>query len=54
MHRSPDSQQHPLLARQDWDKVAKDRKPVYTAPSEAAATERFLEFSETWAASIRP
>ncbi|WP_078917785.1 IS256 family transposase, partial [Streptomyces sp. NRRL S-813] len=35
-------------ARQDWDKVAKDLKLVYTAPSEAAATERFLEFSEKW------
>ncbi|PKV82805.1 transposase-like protein [Streptomyces sp. TLI_146] len=35
-------------ARQDWDKLAKDLKPVYTAPSEAAATERFLEFSEKW------
>lgn len=35
-------------ARQDWDKMAKALKPVYTAPSEAAATERFLEFSETW------
>ncbi|MFF3489600.1 IS256 family transposase [Streptomyces sp. NPDC002701] len=36
-------------ARQDWDKVSKDLKPVYTAPSEAAATEQFLEFSEKWA-----
>ncbi|MFK4186966.1 IS256 family transposase [Streptomyces sparsogenes] len=36
------------VARQDWDKVARDLKPVYTAPSEAAATERFLEFSEKW------
>lgn len=36
------------VARQDWEKVAKDLKPVYTAPSEAAATERFLEFSEKW------
>ena len=35
-------------ARQDWDKVTKDLKPVFTAPSEAAATERFLEFSERW------
>jgi putative transposase len=34
--------------RQDWDKMAKDLRPVYTAPSEAAATERFLEFSEKW------
>lgn len=36
------------VARQGWDKVAKDLRPVYTAPSEAAATERFLEFSEKW------
>lgn len=36
------------VARQDWDKVARDLKPVYTAPSEAAATERFLEFPEKW------
>ncbi|MDH6436109.1 transposase-like protein [Streptomyces sp. SAI-144] len=35
-------------ARQDWDKVAKALKPVYTAPSEDAATERFLVFQETW------
>jgi putative transposase len=35
-------------ARQDWDKVAKALKPVYTAPSEDAATERFLEFQESW------
>ncbi len=36
------------VARQDWNKVARDLRPVYTAPSEAAATERFLEFSEKW------
>ncbi|WP_450373590.1 IS256 family transposase [Streptomyces phaeolivaceus] len=35
-------------ARQDWDKIAKALKPVYTAPSEDAATTRFLEFAETW------
>jgi transposase-like protein len=35
-------------ARQDWDKVAKVLKPVYTAPGEDAATERFLEFQEAW------
>lgn len=35
-------------ARQDWDKVAKALKPVYTAPSEDAAMERFLEFQEAW------
>lgn len=35
-------------ARQDWDKVAGALKPVYTAPSEDAATERFLKFQESW------
>ncbi|GAB3939181.1 IS256 family transposase [Micromonospora vulcania] len=35
-------------ARQDWDKIAKALRPVYTAPTEDAATERFLEFAETW------
>ena len=35
-------------ARQDWDKAAKALKPVCTAPSEDAATERFLEFQEPW------
>ncbi|MEV3923469.1 IS256 family transposase [Actinomadura coerulea] len=35
-------------ARQDWDKIAKALKPVYTAPTESAATERWLEFAETW------
>ena len=35
-------------ARQDWDKIAKKLKPVYTAPSEAAAAARFTEFQEDW------
>ena len=35
-------------ARQDWDKLAKDLRPVYTAPTEAAAAARFAEFTETW------
>ncbi|WP_329416861.1 IS256 family transposase [Streptomyces sp. NBC_00704] len=35
-------------ARQDWDKVAKALKPVYTAPTEEAALERFVEFTEAW------
>nr|WP_204293340.1 IS256 family transposase [Micromonospora gifhornensis] len=35
-------------ARQDWDKIAKALKPVYTAPTEDAATERFLEFTDAW------
>ncbi len=35
-------------ARQDWDKIAGALKPVYTGPTEDAATSRFLEFSEEW------
>jgi putative transposase len=34
--------------RQHYDAIAKALRPVYTAPTEAAATERFLEFAETW------
>lgn len=36
--------------RQHWDAIAKALKPVYTAPTESAAMERFLEFSEAWGA----
>jgi len=36
--------------RQHWDPIAKALKPVYTAPTEAAARERFGEFTETWGA----
>jgi transposase-like protein len=35
-------------ARQDWDKIAKALKPVYTASTAEAAEERFLEFQEAW------
>jgi putative transposase len=35
-------------ARQDWDNIARALKPVYTAPTEAAAMQRWLEFAETW------
>jgi putative transposase len=35
-------------ARQDWDKIAKALRPVYTAPTESAAMERWLEFAEAW------
>ena len=34
--------------RQHWDAIAKALRPVYTAPTEAAAMERFLEFVEAW------
>ena len=33
-------------ARQHWDAIAKALKPVYTAPAESAALERFMEFAE--------
>lgn len=35
-------------ARQYWDEMARDLRPVYTAPSKAAAKERFVEFSTKW------
>ena len=34
--------------RQHYDAIAKALRPVYTAATEAAATERFLEFCEVW------
>ena len=37
-------------SRKDWGAIARDLKPVYTAPTEAAALERFVEFSEKWEA----
>jgi len=35
-------------SRKDWAAIAKDLKPVYTAPSEQAALDRFAEFCEKW------
>ena len=37
-------------SRRYWDQIAKDIRPVYTAPSEAAAKERFVEFTAAWGA----
>ncbi|MEU0940923.1 IS256 family transposase [Embleya sp. NPDC005971] len=34
--------------RQDWDKIAKALKPVYQAPTEEAALERFVAFADEW------
>jgi transposase-like protein len=34
--------------RQHWAAIAKALKPVYTAATEAAAKERFVEFIEAW------
>jgi len=35
-------------SRRDWAGIAKDLKPVYTAPTEAAALDRFAEFAAAW------
>ncbi|MBT2532563.1 transposase [Arthrobacter sp. ISL-48] len=37
-----------FAARQYWDEMSRDLRPVYTAPSEAAAKERFVDFSGKW------
>jgi transposase-like protein len=34
--------------RQHWDAIAKALRPVYTAPTEAAAKARFDEFAQAW------
>ncbi|MDX2647625.1 IS256 family transposase [Streptomyces sp. PA03-1a] len=36
--------------RQDWDKISRALKPVYTAPTAKAAEDRFLDFQEQWGA----
>jgi putative transposase len=35
-------------SRKDWTAIAAALKPVYTAPSEQAALDRFAEFAATW------
>lgn len=35
-------------ARQDWDRIATDLRPIYTAVNEPVAKERFAEFAATW------
>ena len=35
-------------SKKDWGQIAKDLKPVYTAPNEAAALDRFAGFAEKW------
>jgi putative transposase len=37
-----------LASRADWDAMARDLRPVYIAPTEQAAKERFGEFAATW------
>ena len=38
-------------SRRDWEAIGKDLRPVYTAPTEAAAAARLEEFAETWGAA---
>jgi transposase-like protein len=35
-------------SKKDWAAIGRDLKPVYTAPSEAAALDRFAEFAAIW------
>lgn len=37
-----------FAARQHWEKMARDLRPVYTAANEADAKERFVEFTDIW------
>ncbi len=37
-------------SRRDWTAIACDLKPVYTAPTEQAALDRFADFCATWEA----
>jgi len=37
-----------FASRAYWDEMSRDLRPVYTAPSEAAARERFAEFDAKW------
>ena len=38
----------PVRRTQHWDAIAKALRPVYSAPTEAAARARFAEFTEVW------
>jgi len=37
-------------ARQDWDAIAKDLRPIYTAVTDTVAAERLEDFAEHWGA----
>jgi transposase-like protein len=48
MHRHLLRNSFKYASKKDWPQIAKDIKPVYTAPSEAAALDAFAEFSARW------
>lgn len=35
-------------SRKYWDQISRDMKPIYTAPTAAAARDRYEEFAEKW------
>jgi transposase-like protein len=35
-------------SKRDWPALARDLKPIYTAPSESAALEAFIALTDTW------
>lgn len=35
-------------SRRDWDALGKQLRPIYTAPTAAAAVDRFDEFAQAW------
>ncbi len=35
-------------SRKDWATIARDLRTIYTAATEAAALERFVEFTDAW------
>jgi putative transposase len=37
-----------FASRKYWDEIGRDLRPLYTAPSETAARERFAEFDAKW------
>jgi putative transposase len=37
-----------MQASGDWPELARDLKPIDTAPSAEAALDRFVEFAEEW------
>jgi putative transposase len=37
-----------FASRKYWDEMSRDLRPVYTAPSETVARERFMEFNAKW------
>ena len=37
-----------FASKADWDQIARELRPVYTAVSEHDAKERFVEFTEPW------